>query len=68
MSQKTEILELLKQKTMTQGELSIAIYGDNKYMSNIYASLTSVVDSGVVSRTGEHPAYYFLTGVEITIP
>lgn len=68
MSQKTEILELLKQKTMTQGQLSIAIYGDNKHMSNIYASLTSLVNSGEVIRTGEHPAYYSLTGVEITIP
>lgn len=39
MSQKTEILELLKQKTMTQGELSIAIYCDNCHTVKQYKKL-----------------------------
>ena len=67
MSQKIKILELLNDKQMTQGELSIAIYGDNKHMPNIYSALMSLVDSGVVIRTGSHPSIYSLSGVEVQI-
>lgn len=68
MGQRTKILELLKSKPMTQGELSIDIYGDNKHMPNIYAALMSLVNSGAVIRNGSHPAVYSLSGVEIVIP
>ncbi|MDE6240981.1 MAG: hypothetical protein K2M08_01010 [Anaeroplasmataceae bacterium] len=56
---------------MTQGELSIAIYGDNRHMPNIYASLMNLVKIGIVNRTGEYPALYSLSGreyLEITKP
>ena len=62
MSQKEEILRLLKENnSMTQGDLSIAIYGDNKHMPNIYSALMSLVDSGKVIRTGSHPSIYSLS-------
>ncbi len=68
MSQKEEILRLLKENnSMTQGDLSIAIYGDNKHMPNIYGALMSLVDAGVVVRTGSQPSYYSLSGVEPAI-
>lgn len=68
MSQKIVILDLLKNGPMTQGELSIAIYGDNKHMPNIYASLMSLVNSGVVNRNGSQPAVYSLTGMDVIVP
>ncbi len=67
MSQKTVILDLLKKKQMTQGELSIAMYGDNKHMPNIYASLMSLVDKGFVNRNGSHPSVYSLSGTDVPV-
>ncbi len=68
MSQKTEILELLKNKTMTQGELAFSIYGDNKHMPNIHSALMSLVNDGYVVRTGSNPSFYSLTGSEFSLP
>lgn len=69
MTQKEQIISLLKEnKNMTQGELSISIYGDNKHMPNIYASLINLVNTGVVTRTGAHPSYYSLSGVDFVTP
>lgn len=68
MSQKTEILELLKNKPMTQGELAFAIYGDNRHMPNIYSALMSLVNEGYIIRTGSNPSLYSLFGTEISIP
>lgn len=67
MSQKIVILDLLKNGPMTQGELSTAIYGDNKHMPNIYASLMSLVNSGAVNRNGSQPAVYSLSGTNATV-
>ena len=67
MSQKTVILDLLKKKQMTQGELSIAMYGDNKHMPNIYASLMSLVDKGFVNRNGSQPSVYSLSGADVSV-
>lgn len=68
MSQKTDILELLKNKSMTQGELAFSIYGDNKHMPNIYFALMSLVNEGYVVRTGRNPSFYSLTGTEFVLP
>lgn len=68
MSQQKEILRLLeKNSSMTQGDLSIAMYGDNKHRSNIYDALMSLVDNGKIIRTGSQPSYYSLNGVEPAI-
>ncbi len=62
MSQKEQIINLLKEKQiMTQADFSIALYGDNKHLPNVYASLMSLVDKGVVLRSGSNPSYYSLT-------
>lgn len=69
MTQTEEILFHLKNKgTMTHGELSIAMYGDNYHMPNINESLQSLVRKGIVIRTGARPAYYSLSGTEINVP
>lgn len=69
MSQKEEIKYLLmKNGTMTQGALAEAMYGDKKHGPNIYASLTALVNKGIVVRTGSNPSYYSLVGKEVIIP
>lgn len=69
MGQKEKIIDLLKNNgTMTQGAIAEAIYGDKGHAPNIYASLTSLVTTGIVVRTGSNPSYYSLSGVEIDIP
>ncbi len=69
MTQTEEILFHLKSKgTMTHGELSVAMYGDNFHMPNINESLQSLVRKGIVIRSGARPAYYSLSGTETNIP
>lgn len=69
MTQTEEIIFHLKSKgTMTHGELSIAMYGDNYHMPNINESLQSLVRKGIVIRSGARPAYYSLSGTEINVP
>ena len=69
MSQKDDIVRLLQgNKIMTQGDLSIAMYGDNKHEPNIYSSLMSLVKAGIVTRNGSHPSYYSLRNFKIDIP
>lgn len=69
MTQKEMIVNLLNTNgTMTQGALAEAIYGDKNHAPNIYASLTGLVTSGVVLRTGSQPSYYSLSGSEVIIP
>lgn len=69
MSQKEDIVNLLNlNKTMTQGALAEAIYGDKSHSPNIYAALKALVDNGVVIRTGSNPSYYSLSGEEIKLP
>lgn len=61
MRQKDTIISLLQQRgTMTQGELSEAMYGDKSHMPNIYDPLMALVKAGVIRRTGERPAHYSL--------
>lgn len=62
MSQKSEIIHYLSiNKTMTQGDLSEALYGDRNHLPNLYASLMRLVNrGGIVIRRGDHPVYYFL--------
>lgn len=68
MGQKEQIIELLTNNgVMTQVELSEGVYGDRKHSSAIYASLMSLVEKGVVLRTGSNPSYYSLFGEEIKI-
>lgn len=67
MSQKSKIIELLKNKPMTQGELAFSIYGDNKHTSNIYSTLMSLLNEGFVERTGKNPSVYSLTGLDFLL-
>lgn len=69
MSQREDIVNLLnRNKTMTQGALAEAIYGDKKHSPNIYSSLKALVDKGIVVRAGSNPSYYSLAGEEIKLP
>ncbi len=62
MSQREEILSLIKERgKVTHGEISVALYGDNKNMPYVYGALKKLVDSGVVMRTGDHPSFYSLS-------
>lgn len=63
-NQKTKILEVLKNRPMTQGELAFSIYGDYKHIPNIYSALMSLVNNGEIVRTGNHPSFYSLTKKE----
>ena len=59
MTIKEQIIELIKEnKVVTQGDISVAIYGDNKHEPNVYSSLMSLVNAGIVKREGSRPAYY----------
>ena len=63
MGQKDTIISLLQQRgVLTQGALAEAMYGDKNHMPNIYSALMSLVNAGVVLRTGQNPAYYSLVG------
>lgn len=54
MGQKDTIISLLQQNgIMTQGALAEAMYGDKHHMPNIYSALMSLVNAGVVLRTGK---------------
>ena len=62
MGQKEEIINLLNNNTsMTQGQLSEAIYCDKNHSSNIYAALSKLVIDGIVIRICGNPAYYALS-------
>jgi DNA-binding Lrp family transcriptional regulator len=68
MDLKTRILNLLKEQTsMKQLDISEAIYGDRKHGPNVYGALKSLVDSGIVKRTGSNPSFYSLTGTKPTV-
>ena len=63
MGQKEKILSLLQDgKSMTQGELAEAMYGDTMHRYHIYTALMGLVKSGAVGRAGSYPARYFLSG------
>ena len=69
MSQREDIVNLLnRNKTMIQGALAEAIYGDKKHSPNIYSALKTLVNKGIVVRTGSNPSYYSLSGEEIKLP
>lgn len=62
MTQKELIIKSLKEtKAMTQGDLSVALYGDRNHLPNLYMSLMDLVKKGLVLRYGDHPAYYSLS-------
>lgn len=57
--QKEKIIALLQaQKSMTQGELAEAIYGDSFHTPNIYSALVSLVENRTITRTDSRPARY----------
>ena len=69
MSQKDKIIILLTENTvMTQGALAEAIYGDKNHSPYIHSALMSMVENGIVIRSGNHPSYYSLSGVPVSIP
>lgn len=69
MSQKEDIVNLLSlNNAMTQSALAEGIYGDKKHGPNIYSALMTLVEQGIVIRTGINPSYYSLTGKEFKIP
>lgn len=69
MSQKEKIINILKKnEEMTQADLSFELYGDNNHLSNVYASLMSLIKDGAVSRSGNHPSYYSLISDDARSP
>ena len=67
MSQKEKIISLLKvNQIMTQSDLAEDIYEDRFHTSNIYSALMSLVDNDIVTRSGEYPARYSLSGTPIS--
>ncbi len=69
MSQKEKIINILKKnEEMTQADLSFELYGDNNHLSNVYASLMSLIKDGVVSRSGNQPSYYSLISDDARSP
>lgn len=59
MSQREKIIDLLKQgHKMTQSEIAKAIYQEDGHYRAIYAPLHRLVNEGIVSQTGNNPAYY----------
>lgn len=69
MGQKDTIISLLRQNgVMTQGALAETMYGDKHHTPNIYSALMSLVNAGVVVRTGHNPSYYSLDGVAVIKP
>ena len=68
MSQKEKIINILKKnEAMTQADLSIELYGDNKHLPNVYASLMSLIKDGVVSKSGNQPSYYSLISNDVRL-
>lgn len=66
-SQKEKIISLLKvNQIMTQSDLAEDIYEDRFHTSNIYSALMSLVDNDIVTRSGEYPARYSLSGTPIS--
>lgn len=69
MSQTEEILFHLRNRgSMTQRDLSVAMYGDSNHLPNLYESLMSLVRKGYVARYSERPSYYCLSSQEIFMP
>jgi hypothetical protein len=67
--QKDTIISLLRQNgVMTQGALTETMYGDKHHTPNIYSALMSLVNAGVVIRTGHNLSYYSLDGVTVIKP
>lgn len=68
MSQKEKIINILKKnEAMPQADLSIELYGDNKHLPNVYASLMSLIKDGVVSKSGNQPSYYSLISNDVRL-
>ena len=61
MKQKEQIIKALENSPMTQGELSTALYGDNKHITNVYVSLMHLVNNKFVIRKESYPAIYLLS-------
>ena len=68
MSQKEQILSLLKQKgALKQLELAELMYGDKNHGPYIYGTLKSLTQNGLIKKTGEHPAFYSLFNEDIDL-
>ena len=68
MSQRETILSLIKERgQVTQADISINLYGDNKHMPNVYTALKKLVDTGIVLRTGDHPSFYSLADADYKV-
>lgn len=65
MKQREKILTLINERgKVTLGDISVALYGDNKHMPNVYTALKKLVDTGVVLRSGDYHSFYSLSNVE----
>lgn len=68
MSQKTEIIELLRNEPMTQTELAFAIYNDYNHTTAIHTTLKKLMEAGYIVRTDSRPYIYSITGFDVSIP
>ena len=67
MSQKTEIIELLRKEPMTQTELAFAIYNDYNHTTAIHTALKKLMEAGYIVRTDIRPYIYSITGFDVSI-
>ena len=51
MSQKTDILDLLRNEPMTQTELAFSIYNDYNHTTAIHTALKKLMEAGYIVRT-----------------
>lgn len=66
MSQKTEILNLLRNETMTQTELAFAIYNDYNHTTAIHTALKKLMEAGYIVRTTSKPYVYSITSYNVS--
>lgn len=66
MSQKTEIIDLLRNEPMTQTELAFAIYNDYNHTTAIHTTLKKLMEAGHIVRTTSRPYVYSITNYNVS--
>jgi len=68
MSQKTDILDLLRNEPMTQTKLAFSIYNDYNHTTAIHTALKKLMEAGYIVRTDSSPYIYSINGFDVSIP
>lgn len=65
MSQKTDILDLLRNEPMTQTKLAFSIYNDYNHTTAIHTALKKLMEAGYIVRTTSRPYVYSIAGYNV---